>query len=145
MVDDHYPYFLWLFHWEYTPFSDIPIRQMMGICRSILEPQTSIGIHSQLENPKREPCMINRRATCMIWTGNSVETVLPTTSMSISDRNRFPQVEIPNSGGPSANATIIVEVRSVDLMDLGEMNHHMSDQKFWICWTVLTNVPLNYL
>ena len=21
---DHYPYFLWLFHWGYTPFSDIP-------------------------------------------------------------------------------------------------------------------------
>ena len=22
---DHYPYFLWIFHWGYTPFSDIPI------------------------------------------------------------------------------------------------------------------------
>ena len=22
---DHYPYFLWLFHWGYTPFSDIPM------------------------------------------------------------------------------------------------------------------------
>ena len=22
---DHYPVFKWLFHWEYTPFSDIPI------------------------------------------------------------------------------------------------------------------------
>ena len=21
---DHYPYEKWLFHWEYTPFSDIP-------------------------------------------------------------------------------------------------------------------------
>ena len=24
MVNDHYPVFNWLFHWEYTPFSDIP-------------------------------------------------------------------------------------------------------------------------
>ena len=24
MVNDHYPVFKWLFHWEYTPFSDIP-------------------------------------------------------------------------------------------------------------------------
>ena len=23
-MNDHYPYFLWLFHWGYTPFSDIP-------------------------------------------------------------------------------------------------------------------------
>ena len=22
---DHYPYYSWLFHWGYTPFSDIPI------------------------------------------------------------------------------------------------------------------------
>ena len=22
---DHYPVFKWLFHWGYTPFSDIPI------------------------------------------------------------------------------------------------------------------------
>ena len=25
MVNDHYPYEKWLFHWEYTLFSDIPI------------------------------------------------------------------------------------------------------------------------
>ena len=24
MVNDHYPYEKWLFHWGYTPFSDIP-------------------------------------------------------------------------------------------------------------------------
>ena len=26
---DHYPYEKWLFHWGYTPFSDIPILQNM--------------------------------------------------------------------------------------------------------------------
>ena len=25
MVNDHYPVFKWLFHWGYTPFSDIPM------------------------------------------------------------------------------------------------------------------------
>ena len=86
--------------------SSIQIISTLGkwwVYRSLLEPQTSIGIlgyigpscypailnspmvssvieHSQLENPKRKPCMINWRATCMIWTGNSVETILPTSS-----------------------------------------------------------------
>ena len=33
MVNDHYPVFKWLFHWEYTPFSDIPtlILQSFGL------------------------------------------------------------------------------------------------------------------
>ena len=28
MVNDHYPYFLWLFVWEYTLFSDKPLWMM---------------------------------------------------------------------------------------------------------------------
>ena len=28
MVNDHYPYEKWLFHWEYTPFSDMPKWEM---------------------------------------------------------------------------------------------------------------------
>ena len=31
MVNDHYPVFKWLFHWEYTLFSDIPIYKNMQI------------------------------------------------------------------------------------------------------------------
>ena len=30
MVNDHYPVFKWLFHWGYTPLSDIPILQSDG-------------------------------------------------------------------------------------------------------------------
>jgi hypothetical protein len=28
---DHYPYFLWLFHWGYSPFSDIPRSTKQGL------------------------------------------------------------------------------------------------------------------
>ena len=29
MVNDHYPYEKWLFHWEYTLFSDKPIQSFV--------------------------------------------------------------------------------------------------------------------
>ena len=28
---DHYPVFKWLFHWEYTLFSDKPIGENLGV------------------------------------------------------------------------------------------------------------------
>ena len=31
MVNDHYPVFKWLFHWEYTLFSDKPMYIYMGV------------------------------------------------------------------------------------------------------------------
>jgi hypothetical protein len=42
MVHDHYPVFKWLFHWEYTLFSDKPIYIYMVIGWWIVTPKTMI-------------------------------------------------------------------------------------------------------
>ena len=53
---DHYPYIKWLFHWEYTPFSDIPKcplssnHQICGCRERFFERDRSIG--SPLRGPK---------------------------------------------------------------------------------------------
>ena len=46
MVNDHYPYEKWLFHWEYTLFSDNPIW-----CRSFSAQNWLVNpVHSSMES-----------------------------------------------------------------------------------------------
>ena len=48
MVNDHYPYEKWLFHWEYTLFSDKPIckTKRLHIADGI-QPTTQTGVTSR--------------------------------------------------------------------------------------------------
>ena len=47
---DHYPVFKWLFHWGYTPFSDIPMCDLgtdfsseFGLCRGSTGPEFELA------------------------------------------------------------------------------------------------------
>jgi len=49
MVNDHYPYFLWLFHWEYTLFSDKPIRFDVRPPAECIDTGSRAAQHRQLQ------------------------------------------------------------------------------------------------